>query len=83
MPTVKQYVTGLRNAQQQIALKFGSGLSDKRSRVLILSVLAPVAVIVKLLVDKGYLTDAELQTAMNNARDDLYDEEPDDGLPAP
>ena len=77
MATVKQYVVNMRNAQQTVAMKLGSSLADKRSQVLVTSVLAIQAVLIKLLVDKGVVTDAELATALNTALNDTYPDEPD------
>jgi len=77
MATVKAYVVAMRAAQQNVATKLGSSLADKRSQVLVTSVLAVLGVIVKLLVDKGLITDAELQAALNSAQADTYPDEPD------
>ena len=81
MATVKQYVVAMRTAQKQVGIKLGSGLSDKRSQVLVTSVLAILGVLVKLLVDKGVVTDAELQTALDAAMADTYPDEPDQPVP--
>jgi len=77
MATVKAYVVAMRTAQQGVAIKLGSSLSDKRTQVMVTSVLAIVGVLVKLLVDKGVLTDQELQAALNTAQADGYPDEPD------
>jgi hypothetical protein len=77
MATVKQYVVNMRNAQQAVAIKLGSSLADKRSQVLVTSVLAIQAVLIKLLVDKGVVTDQELTTALNTALNDTYPDEPE------
>lgn len=78
MATVKQYVVNMRMAQRDVAIKLGSGLNDKRSQVLVTSVLAILGVLIKLLVDKGVVTDLELQNALNSAQADTYSDEPDD-----
>jgi hypothetical protein len=78
MATVKAYVVAMRTAQKQVGLKLGSGLGDKRAQVLVTSVLAILGVLIKLLVDKGIVTDAELQAALNAAQADTYADEPDD-----
>lgn len=78
MATVKAYVVAMRTAQKAVGVKLGSSLDDKRSQVLVTSVLAILGVLVKLLVDKGVLTDAELQAALNAAQNDAYADEPDD-----
>lgn len=77
MATVKAYVAAMRAAQQGVAVKLGSSLSDKRTQVMVTSVLAVQAVLVKLLVDKGVVTDQELQAALNTAQADAYPDEPD------
>lgn len=78
MATVKQYIQSMRSRQDMIARKFGCDISqaDKQVRVLNLSVLALIAVVVKALVDKGVITDAELMAVMDAARDDAYQDEP-------
>lgn len=78
MATVKQYVDVMRVRQDRMAEKFGVGLRSSRVeiRVLNLTVLALIAVVVKALVDKGVLTDAELVALMNGAADDGWDREP-------
>ena len=80
MPTVKQYVTALSNRQQSIAMKYGADVTrtSKTTRVAIKSVLVLLAVVVKTLVDKGVVTDAELTATLDAARDDAYDDEPVD-----
>lgn len=77
MATVKAYVAAMRTAQQGVAMKLGSSLADKRSQVLVTSVLAVQGVLIKLLVDKGVVTDQELQQALNTAQGDAYPDEPD------
>jgi hypothetical protein len=77
MAGVKAYVIAMRTAQQGVAMKLGSSLGDKRSQVLVSSVLAVLGVLVKLLVDKGVITDQELQAALNTAQGDAYPDEPD------
>lgn len=78
MATLRQYATRMRATQNKVAVKLGSDLSTapKELRVAVTSVLVVVAVLVKAIVDKGVLTDAELQTALTAAEDDLYDDEP-------
>jgi hypothetical protein len=78
MATVKTYVTQLQNRQIVIARKFGCDIAqaDKQTRVLNLSVLALLAVVIKTLVDKGVITDAELLATLDAARDDTYPDEP-------
>lgn len=78
MPTVKAYVAALSNRQQAIAMKYGADVTrtSKTTRVAIKSVLVLLAVVVKTLVDKGVVTDAELTATLDAARDDTYDDEP-------
>lgn len=67
-----------------IARKFGSNLdgAGKQTRILNLALLTLIAVLIKTLVDKGLITDAELTATLNAARDDLYADEPTE-LPPP
>jgi hypothetical protein len=78
MATVKQYVNALQDRQQVIARKFGTNPrgADKQTRAINQSILVLLAVLIKALVDKGVVTDAELTAVLNNARDDFYDDEP-------
>lgn len=78
MATVKQYVSALSNRQQVIAAKYGSDVTSapKPARVLNKSLLVLLAVLVKTLVDKGVITDADLNATLDAARDDTYDDEP-------
>lgn len=50
--------------------------SDKKTRVLIRVVLGVFATLIKLLVDKGVLTDAEVQAALSTSAGDAYTDEP-------
>ena len=83
MPTVKAYVTALSNRQQVIAMKYGADLNrtSKTTRVAIKSVLVLLAIVIKTLVDKGVVTDAELTATLDAARDDAYPDEPVDPPP--
>lgn len=78
MATVAQYVTSMRQRQDVIARKLGSDIAtaDKQTRVVNLAILILLAVVIKLLVDKAVLTDAELTATLNAARDDTWPEEP-------
>lgn len=80
MATVKAYVTALSNRQQVIAMKYGADITrtSKTTRVAVRSVLVLLAVVIKTLVDKGVITDAELTATLDAARDDAYDDEPVD-----
>lgn len=76
--TVKQYIRAMWTRQEVMARRMGCDItaSGKSTRVLNLSLVALVAVLVKVLVDKGVITDSELTAALNAARDDDYDDEP-------
>lgn len=78
MATVKQYIQALQDRQTIIAKKFGADITgaDKQTRVMNLALLALIAVLVKTLVDKGLITDADLTGTLNLARDDNYQNEP-------
>lgn len=79
MATVKQYVTQLRTAQRQIANKLGVDVTqtDRQTRVIIRTILALLAVVIKVLVDQGVITDGQLQTAYQQAMDDTWPAEPE------
>lgn len=78
MATIPQYVTALRDRQRIIATKFGSdpARADKQSRALGLAMLVIIACVIKALVDKGLLTDADILSTLNTARDAAYGDEP-------
>lgn len=78
MATVKVYIQALLDRQAVIARKFGTDITqtDKPNRVQNLALVALVAVLIKTLVDKGLITDAELTATLNAARDDTYADEP-------
>jgi hypothetical protein len=83
--TLKAYVTQLHARQKVIARKLGADIAyvDKTSRVLNLSLLTLLAVVVKTLVDKGVIADAELLATLDTARDDAYDNQPIQPDPEP
>lgn len=70
MTGIPQYVRVLRNMQWDICLRFGIDMSTATSteRALALSGLAVQATLIKVLVDKGVITDAELSAAVNAVR---------------
>jgi hypothetical protein len=78
MTTIPTYVQQMRDRQAVIARKLGSdiGQVDKQTRVANLSLLVLLAAVIKTLVDKGIITDAELLATLNAARDDTYADEP-------
>lgn len=79
MTTVRQYMANARPVQVKVGQRMGLDLDRTPAwqRVLYASTLAIICVVVKLLVDKGVFTDAELQAAFNAAGADAYDPEPD------
>lgn len=81
MATVKTYVANMKPVARQIAVKYGSSGDEKTLRVAVITMLTMLAVVIKLLVDKGVVTDAELQTAFGQTGNDGYDEEPDQAPP--
>lgn len=74
MATVQTYVTNILQVQKQVALKMGSSILDKRLQILLASSAVPVAVLIKVLVDKGIVTNAELQNALDDAMNDVWPE---------
>lgn len=76
MATVRQYVTQIRSAQDSVAQQLGSSVNDKRLRIVLVMAAIPVGVVMKLLVDKGVFTNAELTTTFNDAVADVWPEEP-------
>jgi hypothetical protein len=77
MATVRQYVTQIRAAQDGVAGRLGSSVNDKRLRIVLTMAAIPAGVVMKLLVDKGLITNAELTTTFNDAVADAWPEEPD------
>jgi len=77
--TVKQYTTRLRSGVQKVALRFGTDLngSTKTLRAVVMGVLVMIAVVVKTIVDKGVVSDAELLATFQAAEDEAQDGEPD------
>ena len=78
MTTVKQYVVALRQREEVIARKMGclTSQEQKGARILNLSLLVLLSVLIKTLVDKGVITDAELVATLQTAADDIW---PDEG----
>ncbi len=77
MATVQVYVANILQVQKRVAMKMGSTITDKRLQILLASSAVPVAVLIKVLVDKGIVTNAELQTALDNAMNDVWPEAED------
>lgn len=81
MATTRQYFNALRTTRNAFALKMGVDVtqSTKEVRAVAGGTLACLAVILKLLVDKGLVSDAELQaaqTAALGADGSTWDDEP-------
>ncbi len=74
MATVKQWTDQLWQRQGMIAAKFGSDISTapKTDRVLNRSLLLLLGLVVKVLIDKGVVTEVDLLSALDSARDDTY-----------
>jgi len=70
MTTIPQYVKVMRDAMWDIAERFGVDLQyeDKAMRAGLLAALSAQAVLIKVLVDKGVITDQDLLTAVNAMR---------------
>ncbi len=79
MATVGQYVTQMGNAQIRIARKMGMDLASGglQDRVPVLVCDVMIGVVLKALVDKGLVTDAELSAALAAVAADNYDQQPD------
>jgi len=75
--TVQTYVSQILQVQKQVAMKMGSSILDKRLQILLASSAVPVAVLIKVLVDKGVVTNAELQNALDTAMNDVWPEAAD------
>ena len=79
MPTVKTYVQKLRRLHRHAAKATDVDLSksDKETRALVTSVLTPLGVLVRILIEDGVLTEERLQQALDqeSASTD-YDPEP-------
>jgi hypothetical protein len=77
--TVQQYVQLLRPLARKISVTLGEdvGKVQRTDRILLVVQLGALSVLIKVLVDKGILTDAELQAAYNAAAaDPTYPVEP-------
>lgn len=70
MTSVPQYVKIMRDTMWDIAERFGVDMAQepKALRAGLLSVLAVQSILIKTLVDKGVITDAELLAAVNAVR---------------
>ena len=83
MATIKGYVQNLWDAQQFIARQLGADIRviSTEARVIVLSIDLTTAVILKTLVDKGVVTDAELVTTMTAVRNAIYKRQPPEVIP--
>lgn len=80
MTTYRQYFDQLRISSRGMSGKFGVDMrmGSRESRTILAVVGAALAAILKLLVDKGVVTDAEVQAAFQAAAGDTWDPEPDE-----
>jgi hypothetical protein len=85
MATVPQYVSALRARQRVVAQKYGIWLpsSSFEIRTIFGIVNATIAVILKLLVDKGVVTDQEITDAFDTAMGETFGQEPTVPPPTP
>lgn len=91
MASVKQYTLQLWDIQATTAAKLGSDIrsASMQLRAALLAVDVTIAVVLKLLVDNGTITDAQLVSAANAAKNltfptlPLEVTMPEDGSPIP
>jgi hypothetical protein len=85
LTAIGQYVAALRIRQRQVALAHGLYLQGTQFEIrMALAVMnATVAVVVKLLVDKGVVTDAEVTAAFDAAMAAPLGNEPTQPDPGP
>lgn len=79
MATVRQYVTQMRGTMNTVATQMGVDVTrtDKQARVTVTCLLAIIAVVVKTLVDKGVISNAELQATLDGAVGEVWPPESD------
>lgn len=70
MATLPQYITVMRNTAWDLCKRFGVDVQyeAKSDRAEMLAVLGVQAILIDLLVKKGYVTDAELLASINAVR---------------
>lgn len=70
MTSIPQYLKVLRDLQDDVSRRFGVNLatSSKDTRVAALSGLSVQSILIKILVDKGVISNAELVSAINAVR---------------
>lgn len=78
MTTARQYVNIIRDRQDQISVRLGADIrqTNKEIRVMNTSAMAMLAVLVKTVVDKGLITDADLNATFNTAMAEIWPELP-------
>lgn len=78
MATVRAYWNALRNTRNAVAVRLGCDIAgaDASIRAVSGADLACIAVLVKVLTDKGVITDADLQAAQAVVLADVWDTEP-------
>jgi len=85
MTTIPQYARVMRNAQWDVCMRLGVDMSTATSteRAMAISGLVTQAILVKALVDKGIITDAELLAAINAVRNSPWQpgQEPEHPVP--
>lgn len=77
MATVRQYYNGLKVTRDAVCQYMGT-IPDSQPadrRAFMNATLMCVAIIVKAIVDKGVITDADLTAARNSAIGDVWDQE--------
>jgi hypothetical protein len=83
MLTLIDLIRQMYARQRLIAVRLGSDIdrSPKTMRVMNLSLLALIAVILRVLIAKNVVTVPELLAELNSARDSLWDDEPTEPPP--
>lgn len=85
MATIPQYVSSLRTRQRIVARAYGIELQNSAFEIrVVLGIMnATLAVVMKLLVDKGYTTDTEMSAAFDAAMSAPLGQEPLSPEPGP
>lgn len=78
MATIAQYVNRMRIVHSQVGAKLGTDVSGlpKGLRASDMAILVVIAVVLKTVVDKGLVTDAELLAQLDALADGSYADEP-------
>lgn len=79
MATVRSYVLTMQQRENVIAHNVGSDIwtADMRIRALNIALLAMIGTLVKVLIDKGVVTGAELIAVLDAAIAETWPAEPD------